>query len=859
MSPELWQQIERIYHEALSREPSERSSFLDEACAGNEALRGEVESLLGYDEPARHFIDEPAIEIAARQHAEDRALKLIGRQIGSYRILSRVGAGGMGEVYLAEDETLDRKVAIKFLSQESQTDEQTRMRLIREAQAAAKLDHPNVCAIHEVGRHEGQSFIVMQYVEGETLAARISSQPMTPADVLDAATQIASAMSEAHSHGIIHRDIKPQNIMLTRRGQIKVLDFGLAKLEAGQLSDLDGRSEVNTQPMLTQPGVIPGTVPYMSPEQLRGEVLDARSDIFSFGAVLYEMLTCHRPFGGDNQTASITAILNLEPSPLTHFAQVPQDLQRIVNKCLEKDRERRYQSAQELTSDLKAVSRSLDPDNVATKTLVGLPLRSTPRSSRIRWLLAAAALLLIAVTIVMLMPTPARTINSLAVLPLLIDDADPSIEYLGDAIPERLINKLAELQSLKVIARASSFKYKGSALDAQEIGKKLGVQAILSLHMARRGNNLLISAELVDVSDNHSVWGDQYSVKESDLLELERIPQAISEKLRLKLTASEKDRLARRATENPEAYQLYLKGRASLNKLIPDRIEKAIDQFQQAIQKDPNYALAYAGLADCYSLLSNSTEARRAATEALTLDNSLGEAHESLGLIKWFYDWDWRSAESEYKSAIELNPNSPSAHERYALLLAQSGRHEEAIREARRAQEIDPVTPLIAVNPAQVFVCAHDYKQAEEELHNVLDLEPRFATALVLMALVYERTGRYKEAVDKYQEIIEQSGNTPEVRAGMRALMGNVYAKAGNRTEALKILDEAVRLGKAFSYLIAQIYANLGDRQHALEWLDKAVQAHDVSMLGLKTEQAFENFHQEPQFVDLLRRVGLEP
>jgi len=859
MSPELWQQIERIYHEALRREPSERSTFLDEACAGNEAMRGEVESLLSYDEAARDFIDEPAIEIAARQRALDQALKLIGEQIGSYKILSRVGTGGMGDVYLAEDATLDRKVAIKFLSEESQTDEQTRMRLIREAQAAAKLDHPNVCAIHEVGRHEGQSFIVMQYVEGETLATRIRSRPMSLPDVLDAALQITSALSEAHAHGIIHRDIKPQNIMLTRRGQIKVLDFGLAKLEAGELGELDARSEVKTHPMLTQPGVIPGTVPYMSPEQLRGDVLDARSDIFSFGAVLYEMLTSHRPFGADNRTESVAAILNLEPAPLTQFAKVPEDLQQIVNKCLEKDRGRRYQSAQELMSDLNTLSRALDPDNVATRTLVGLPLGSTPQRIRMRWLLAAAVLLLIAVTVIMRMLTPARTINSLAVLPFVVDDADPSIEYLGEAIPERIINKLAELQSLTVIARGSSFKYKGSAMDAQAIGRKLGVQAILSSRMARRGDSLLISAELIDVSDNRALWGEQYSVRESDLLELERIPQTISEKLRLKLTASEKDRLARRTTENPEAYQLYMRGRFYWSKVTVEGVQKATEHFQQAIQKDPNYALAYAGLADAYSYNGNSTEARRSATEALRLDDSLGEAHASLGWIKLLYDWDWKGAETEIRRGIELNPSYASAHHWYAVLLGNSGRHQEAIKEAQRAQELDPVSPIITVTSALAYLLAQQYENAEIELNKSLEMDPGFAAAHNILAFVYEQRGKYKEAIVKYQKVIDLSSRNPIIKANMTAAISRAYASWGNRAESLKMLAEVSGRPDVSPYAIAQIYAALNDRQHALEWLDKAYREHDVSILALKTDKSFDSFHQDSHFVDLLRRVGFEP
>jgi TolB-like protein/thioredoxin-like negative regulator of GroEL len=859
MNPGRWQQIERVYQEARDQEGAERSAFLEDACAGDEPLRREVESLLGYDEPAIAFIEAPAVDVAVHQLAEDLESEMVGQQIGSYRIISRLGVGGMGEVYLAEDPTLDRKVAIKFLSLETQTDEQARARLIREAQAAAKLDHPNVCAIHEVGRHQDQSFIVMQYVEGETLGARIRRAPLEIAESLDIAIQIANALSEAHGHGIIHRDIKPHNIMITTRGQVKVLDFGLAKLELGEL---DVPAEAKTETLLTQPGTVEGTVPYMSPEQLRGETLDARTDIFSLGVVLYEMVTGRRPFEANSPAESISAILEHEPAPLdTHVAQ-PRELQAIVSKCLDKHRDHRYTTARDLETDLTRLLGTVHPDYVLTRRLAASSrIFANQRLRHLRWILAAIALLLVAVAVTIFLTSRATAaIDSLAVLPFVTDDADTNLEYLGEGIPERIINKLAELPRLKVIASTSSFKYKGSAVDTQQVGNNLSVRAILSGRITRRGENLSISAELMDVKDARHIWGEQYTVRESDLLGFEeRISQTISEKLRLKLSGSEKERLARHNTDNPEAYQLYLKGRAYLSKLTPDSVPKAIDQFQQAIQKDSKYALAYAGLADCYSSFPKEAEARSAATEAIRLDGSLGEAHASLGWIEWLYDWNWKGAESEYRRAIELNPNSPFAHERYALLLGQSGRHDQAISEARRAQEIDPVSPIISVTPAQAFVLAHKYEQAEAELQKVLDMEPGFPTAFGLLAAVYEGTGRYKEAIEKYQQVVEKSGNNPAVRANMRASMARLYARWDNRTEAVKLLDEASGRSDVSPYLIAEIHAALGDRQHALEWLDKAYQAHDVSLLGIKTDQTFEGLHQEPRFVELLRRVGLEP
>jgi TolB-like protein/thioredoxin-like negative regulator of GroEL len=514
-----------------------------------------------------------------------------------------------------------------------------------------------------------------------------------------------------------------------------------------------------------------------------------------------------------------------------------------------------------LIVDLTSALRIFDADNVATR-LFGRGARAIEKEkTRKRLLIAAAALLLIAVVgAVWFMLTPARTIDSLAVLPFATDGADPNIEYLGEGIPERIINKLAELQNLKVIASGSSFKYKSGAMDAQAAGGKLGVRAILSGRLARRGDTLSISAELVDVSDNRALWGGNYDVRESDLPGFEeRISQTISEKLRLKLTGPEKERLARRSTDNPEAYQLYLKGRAYMSKLTLDSVGKATEQFQQAIQKDPRYALAYAGLADCYSFTSRSEEAKTAVVDSLRLDDSLGEAHASLGFIKWIYEWDWKGAEAEYKRAIELNPNSPFAHERYALLLGTSGRHEEAIREARRAQEIDPVSPDISVGPAQVFALAHKYEEAEQELKKTLDMDPSFQTAHAVLSLVYERTDRYKEAIEEYQKIIDMNRDKPAVSTNLRAGIGRIYARWGNTAEALKILGESSGRSEVLPYVIAQIHAALGDRQHALDWLDKAYQSRDVSLLNLKQDPTFENLRQERRFVDLLRRVGLEP
>ncbi|HVS21054.1 MAG TPA: protein kinase, partial [Pyrinomonadaceae bacterium] len=494
-----------------------------------------------------------------------------GTRLGRYEIRSPLGAGGMGEVYLAEDTRLNRKVAIKFLPLDSVASEQANRRLLREARAAAKLDHPNICAIHEVGEEDGQTFIVMQYVEGETLDIRIKRRPLDLSASLTVASQIADALTEAHSHGIIHRDIKPSNVIITSRGQAKVMDFGLAKLiQTAAGAD----SQVDTETMLTGRGAIPGTVPYMSPEQLRGESLDARSDIFSFGVLLYEMLSGRQPFVCESATATISAILTDEPPSLASSrADVSEDLQRIVRKCLEKDRDSRYQSTRELVVDL----RNLQRDSASSSA----PKRADPHRRR-------------------------KSIDSVAILPLVNATDDPNVEYLSDGITESTINSLSQLPKLKVMARSTVFRYKGPDNDPLEVGRALGVRAVLAGRVLQVGERLMISVELVDVSDGSQLWGEQFSRKLSDIFVVqEEISTEITEKLRLKLSGAQKKRLAKRYTENAEAYQLYFKGRFYWNKRTEQATNKSIELYLQAIELDRNYALAHAGLADSYTKLGD--------------------------------------------------------------------------------------------------------------------------------------------------------------------------------------------------------------------------------------------------------------
>lgn len=856
MNSKRWKQVEELYNEAMERDARDRAAFLEQMCANDADLHREVETLLLYEVPAREFLESPALEVTARAIARNRETQLIGERIGSYTIVSRLGAGGMGEVYLAEDATLARQVALKFLPADIEADDTARQRLIREAQAAAQLDHPNVCAIHEIGQHQNTSFIVMQYVEGDTLATRIERGSAEVTESLRITMQIADALAEAHSHGIIHRDIKPQNIMLTRRGQVKVLDFGLAKLEPIETS-VPG--EASTELLLTQPGVIAGTIPYMSPEQLRGEVLDERTDIFSLGAVLYEMLTGSRAFVGRSHAEMIEAILEREPALLDQTGKDhKKGLQELLNRCLAKDRTQRYQSARELADHLSALLGQVESETAPE----GLQaVRDRGIASGRRTVLVALILLLIGFAALFYFWLPrGETIDSIAVLPFSLEGANADTEYLSEAIPQSIVNKLSELQSLKVVSSDSSFRYRLGETDLKQAGLELGARAFLSGRIIQRGDTLLISANLVDSRDNRNLWGEQFNANLNDLISLqERISQAISNRLRLRLTGTDRQRLAKRYTESPEAHTLYLKGRFYWSKLTLDGVRKSIDLFQQALQIKPGYALAYAGLADSYSYYGKGEDAKAAALEALKLDDSLGEAHASLGWAKLLYDWDWKGAEAEIARAIELNPNYPAAHHWQAVLLGNLGRYDEAIRAGRRAQDLDPLSPNINLSVALAYLLAQQSDRARAELEKVLEMEPSFAPVHSLLGLVDERGGKYQEAIDEYRKASDLMGDNPMGRTNIEAFIGRVYADWGRRAEAETVLGRIAGRSDVSHYTVAQIYAALGDYPKALDSLERAFQSRDVSLLNIKVDAAFESLHGNPKFDDLVRRVGLSP
>ncbi|MEK6325095.1 MAG: protein kinase [Acidobacteriota bacterium] len=795
-------------------------------------------------------------------------------------MLQKLGAGGMGEVYLAEDTQLDRKVAIKFLQPESIADEHAKKRLVREAKAAAKLDHPNICAIHEVGEEDGRSFIAMQYVEGETLASRIRRQPMSVQEALDLSVQVADAMAEAHLRGIIHRDIKPQNIMITARGQVKVMDFGLAKVvTARDVSE----SEAETHSLLTEPGTIVGTVPYMSPEQVRGETTDVRGDIFSFGAVLYEMVSGRHPFTAESAAATLSAILTREPLPLARYADAPDELHRIVRKCLEKDRERRYQTMRDLAIDLENMRRECEIERITASHSGAATAHEsvTPTNTNVKQLsslfsrraLAVIALVIVAaVALVYVLvfrgATAARQpeIKSLAVLPLEDLSGDPSQEYFADGMTEALINNLTQISALsRVISRTSMMRYKGSPKSLPEIARELNVDAVIEGTVQRSGGRVRVTAKLIPAATDSPLWVREYERDLSDVLKLQsEVARAVADEIRIQVTPEERARLAAARNINPQAHEAYLLGRHHLRTNEED-LRRAIGHFERAIQLEPDYAAAYAGLSNAWSTrgvfgAKNRKEvaplARDAALKAVALDHQLPEAHIALGAVKT-NDWDWAGAEQEITRALELDPNNAGAHQEYADLLMALGRHDEAIREIQRAEQLDPLSSNIQSRYGRVLYRARKYEEAVPHLQRAIDLDPNPGNSMPYWILgeLYGQMGRYDEAIASFKKYQSHGGGAPDVSVGI----AGVYARMGKQKEARRMLAELKATTDLVSFSdapLARAYAALGDKDEAFKVLFRQVEERNNVATYVKADPPFESLHSDPRWKELLRRMN---
>src|SRR5882724_7691590 len=831
--------------------------------------------------------------------------------ISHYRIVSKIGAGGMGEVYLAQDIKLDRKVALKILPAEVASNRDRMERFIREAKSAAALSHPNIAQIFEIGEHDGTHYIAMEFIEGVTLRDKIYRENTELRKLLRYLQHVAEGLAKAHAMGIVHRDLKPDNIMITRDGHAKVLDFGLVKLVEPEVADANAGDHEDVATAIMQqhstPGVIMGTVGYMSPEQAQGKTgeIDQRSDIFSFGCILFEAATRRKPFEGDSIVKSLHSLI-YEPAPQIKDLNpaAPADLQRIVRRCLAKDKEERYQTIKDVAIELKELRRELEsgadfdttvPPTPGSQSSVSMASGSSVQStaarsgsmpptvssaeyllSRIRKHKLSAGVTL-AILLVLISAAGywffryrgsagggTDAINSIAVLPFQNKSADADTDYLSDGLAESLIFRLSQLPGLKVSPTTSVMRYKGKDTDIARIASELGVDAVMTGRLVKRGDNLNITVELVDVRNNKSLWGEQYERKMSDLLSTQReIAAAITQKLQLRLAGGEAKGITKRYTDNNEAYQLYLKGRFHFARRTDEDIRRSIELFQQAIKLDPNFALAYVGVSESYNVMPSypymspneaNPLAKAAVAKALEIDPDLPEAHTVAGMIAATYDWDWVKAEREFKRSLELDPNLAITHYRYAwVYLSPMGRHDEAIAEMRRAMELEPLSLTQGANFAAVYLYARQFDKALDQAKKTYDLDPNLVTGQNWMCHAYDVNGMYAES-------LAISEKAAQLNRSLLAALGYAYAKSGQRRKAEEVLTQWKELEKTkyvANYWMAIVYAALGEKEAAFAELEKAYQAHDWFFQRLRVDPFMDPLRDDSRFKDLVRRLGL--